>query len=289
VAGVGKRAIRVAPGVELCAEAIGDPADPAIILIGGAAQSMDWWEDELCDLIAGGKRFVIRYDHRDTGESTSYPAGKPGYLGADLVTDAIVVLDAFDVGQAHVVGLSMGAAIGQELALRHGERVASLTLMSTSPVDPSIEGLPGTTPELAALFAEEGSEPDWGDRDAVVAYLVDFERALAGPGHFDELGVRTIAGAVFDRSRDMAATMTNHFALDDDAPEGSSLGLIDVPTLVLHGTHDPLFPLEHGKALAEGIPGARLIELEEVGHQMPPAGTWPLVVRALIEHTSGSA
>jgi pimeloyl-ACP methyl ester carboxylesterase len=289
VAVEGKRTIHIAADVELCAEAMGDPADPAILLIGGAAQSMDWWEDELCSRIAEEGRFVIRYDHRDTGESTSYPAGDPGYLGADLVTDAVAVLDAFGVGRAHIVGLSMGGGIAQELALWHGNRVASLTLMSTTPIDPSIEGLPGTAPELAEFFATEGPEPDWSDREAVAAYLVDFEGALAGPGHFDEHRVRTIAGAVFDRSHDMAATMANHFALDDDASGESSLGSIDVRTLVIHGTHDPMLPLEHGHALADVIPGARLLELKDVGHQMPPEKTWPLVVGALIDHTSSPA
>jgi len=246
---------------------------------------MDWWEDGFCSLLVSDGRFVIRYDNRDTGESTSYPAGEPGYPGADLVTDAIAVLDAFGVDEAHIVGLSMGGAIGQELALRHRERVASLTLMSTTPIDPSIDGLPGMAPELQELFGAEGPEPDWRNRDAVVSYIVDFERPLAGPGHFDEQRVRTIAGAVFDRSHDMAATMANHFALSGDAAEGSSLGLIDVPTLVIHGTHDPMLPLEHGKALADGIPGARLLELKDVGHQMPPEKVWPVVVDALIEHT----
>src|SRR5918997_1219886 len=119
-------------GVTLAADSFGDPADPAILLIMGGGASMDWWEDEFCERLAAGPRFVIRYDHRDTGESASYEPGSPGYTGRDLVTDAVELLDAFGLASAHVVGLSMGGGIAQAMALDHPGRVASLTLMSTS-------------------------------------------------------------------------------------------------------------------------------------------------------------
>src|SRR5881394_1765987 len=111
-------------GVGLCVDTAGDPADPAILLIGGLGASMDWWEDEFCQRLAsgqgqGGGRFVIRYDHRDTGQSVSYPAGAPGYTGADLAADAVGILDAFGRRRAHLAGVSMGGALAQQVALAH--------------------------------------------------------------------------------------------------------------------------------------------------------------------------
>ncbi len=279
--------VRVGGDAELCVEAIGDPARPAILLIGGATWSMDWWEDELCRRLADRGRLVVRYDQRDTGRSTSSPRGAPGYSGADLVGDAVGVLDGLGIVRAHVVGLSMGGGVAQHLALEHRDRLATLTLMSTSPIDPTVGDLPGMSPELRAAFAEEGPEPDWGDRDAVIDHIVAGERPYAGPGTFDEPRLRAIAGRVVDRTTDIAASLTNHFLLDDDGPADAQLSRLDgVPTLVVHGTADPLFPLAHGRALAEAIPGARLVELDGVGHQLPPPQTWATLVETLIDHTS---
>jgi pimeloyl-ACP methyl ester carboxylesterase len=101
--------VRVGGNAELCFEAIGDSTHPAILLIGGATWSMDWWEDALCRRLADRRRLVVRYDQRDTGRSTSYPRGSPGYSAADLVSDAVAVLDGLGIVRPHVVGLSMGA------------------------------------------------------------------------------------------------------------------------------------------------------------------------------------
>lgn len=123
------------------------------------------------------------------------------------------MLDGLNVDRAHVVGLSMGGGVAQRVALGYPNRVATLTLISTSPVDPSIDGLPGPTPELQATFFDE-RQPDWKDQDATIDYVVEGERPYAGPGNFDEARLRALAARVFDRSNDMAASMTNHFVLD---------------------------------------------------------------------------
>src|SRR6266540_1958073 len=128
-----------ANGAELCVETFGEQSDPAVLLIMGAGASMDWWEDEFCERLAAGSRYVIRYDHRDTGQSISYPPGAPGYTGGELVADAVGVLDALDVRRAHVVGQSMGGALAQVMALDHPRRVASLTLVATSPAGPDAD------------------------------------------------------------------------------------------------------------------------------------------------------
>ena len=142
-----------ANGVELCVQTFGEAVDPAILLVAGAASSMDWWQDELCERLAFGSRFVIRYDLRDTGQSVSYKPGAPQYGGQELVADAVGVLDVLRVGRAHVVGISMGGGIALHLALDHADRVASLTLISTSPGGP---GLPPMSDELRGSVRAAG-------------------------------------------------------------------------------------------------------------------------------------
>jgi pimeloyl-ACP methyl ester carboxylesterase len=112
---------RAPDDAQLCVETVGRRGDPAVLLIGGATWSMDWWEDDLCRRLAERGRLVIRYDHRDTGRSTGYPPGKPGYTTADQVSDAVAILDALEIDRAHVVGLSMGGRIAQRMALAFAE------------------------------------------------------------------------------------------------------------------------------------------------------------------------
>jgi pimeloyl-ACP methyl ester carboxylesterase len=276
-------------GVELCAEAFGDPQSPAILLISGAAASMDWWHDDFCERLAAGRRLVIRYDHRDTGRSVSYPPGAPGYTGLDLVLDAAGLIDRLAGGHAHVVGLSMGGGIAQDLAVEHPDRVATLTLMSTSPSGPGGPGsdLPPIADRLQAAFADPAPEPDWTDPDAVVDYLVDGERLLAGPASFDESTTRELARRVVVRTTNLESSAKNHWLLGGDGEDlRPRLPEVTAPTLVVHGTEDPMFPPGHAHALAREIPGAELLLLDGVGHQVPPRSTWDLVVPAILRHTA---
>ena len=271
-------------GVELCLETFGSPTDPAVLLMAGASSSMDWWEDELCRRIAAGGRFVVRYDQRDTGRSVAYEPGAPGYTGADLVADAVGILDALGIERAHVVGMSMGGGMAQWLASEHADRVASLTLVSTSTGGP---GLPPMSDELRAAFANPPPDPDWSDRDAVVERTVEDWRPYGGTRGLDEHRLREIAGRVFDRSRNLESSTKNHWLMEtgEGAPGRAGPGKIAAPTLVVHGTTDPMFPLPHGEALAREIPNARLLPLEGMGHEYPPEWTWDLFVPALLEHT----
>src|SRR3954464_2345777 len=120
-----------ANGVERCTEPRGDRTHPPILLIMGIGASMLWWEEGFCQLLADGGRFVVRYDHRDTGRSVTYELGRPGYSGADLVADAVGVLDAYEIPVADLVGVSAGGALAQLVALSHPNRVSSLVLIST--------------------------------------------------------------------------------------------------------------------------------------------------------------
>jgi pimeloyl-ACP methyl ester carboxylesterase len=270
-------------GVKLGTEAYGDPGMPAIVLIAGSGSSMDGWDPAFCERLAGGPAFVLRYDQRDTGQSTTDPAGAPSYTGADLVADVVGLLDEFGIGAAHLVGVSMGGAMAQLVALDHPDRVASLTLIETS--SGPAGDLPPMSPDLVAYF-EDTEPPDWSDRSAVIDHLIDVQRALAGSS-FDEAAVRATAVHTVDRSPDMAASLTNHNLLSGGEPWRDRLPGLAVPTLVIHGTEDGVFPPGHGEALAREIPGARLMLLPGVGHEAPPPSTWDTVVPAILTLTSG--
>jgi pimeloyl-ACP methyl ester carboxylesterase len=271
-------------GVELCFDTFGDPRDRAILLIAGSGASMDWWEDEFCERLAAGSRFVVRYDHRDTGQSVTYEPGAPGYTGDDLIADAAGLLDTFGLRSAHLVGISMGGAIAQLVALDRPHRVASLTLISTSPAGPDEPDLPSMSEEIRAGFAVP--EPDWSDRAAVIDYMVHLARVSAARSRpFDEAAIRALAGRVFDRTRNIESTMTNHNLLDGGGRWRERLAEVSAPTLVIHGTEDPLLPYEHGLALAKEIPGAALLALEQTGHELPRE-VWNVVVPAILAHTS---
>jgi pimeloyl-ACP methyl ester carboxylesterase len=271
-----------ANGVELCTEAFGDPADAPILLIMGIGASMLWWEEDFCWMLAGAGRFVIRYDHRDTGRSVTYEPGRPEYTGADLTADAVGVLDGFGIPAAHLVGVSAGGGIAQEVALDSADRVLSLILISTSPATPSDHDLPPPTPEFGRFVAT--AEVDRSNPDSVIEYLVDYSRILAGGERaFDETRVRELVRRDIERARDFAAVQ-NHNLMSHGEGSPKPLSSITSPTLVIHGTADPMFPIEHGEALAEEIPGARLLRLEGAGHGVDRAD-WEVVVEAILEHT----
>jgi pimeloyl-ACP methyl ester carboxylesterase len=271
-----------ANGVELCTEAFGDPRDPPILLIMGIGASMLWWEKGFCRMLADGGRFLIRYDHRDTGRSITYEPGRPGYTGDDLVADATGVLDAYEIPAAHLVGVSAGGAFAQLLALDHPDRVLSLVLISTSPALPVGRELPPPTEEFGRFVST--STVDWSDPDSVVDYQVDYSRVLGGARPFDEGAVRDLVRRDIERARDFAS-LQNHDAIPDGDRRHQPLSSIAAPTLIIHGTADPMFPVEHGEALAEEIPGARLLALEGAGHGVNRAD-WETIARAILEHTA---
>ena len=269
--------------VELDYETFGDGADPAILLIAGAASSMDRWEPAFCERLADAGRFVIRYDHRDTGGSTTYPPGEPGYTGDDLDADALALLDHLGIERAHLAGISMGAGISQDIALNHPERVRSLTLIAASPIGPGERDLPGMSDALRALFTEEQAEPDWADRDAAIAFLLDGERPYVGSRGLDEDATRLLVALAYDRSSSPASA-NNHFIADGGSEQLRPVSEVAAPTLVVHGSDDPLFPLPHGEALAREIPGATLLVIDGMGHEFPRSA-WDNVLPALIAHT----
>lgn len=271
--------------VTLAVEGFGDRSDPPVVLIAGATQSMDWWTPDFCALLAAQRLFVIRYDQRDTGESTTSPPGRPTYSGVDLATDPVRILDALGIAAAHLVGLSMGGGIAQYLGVTAAHRVLTLTLIESSPAG----GEPGEVPPSTEAVSAAGGEPaplgDWADAAAVIDYRVESERPYAGSLGFDEQRVRAIATAEVARTRNMESSWTNHFLVAQGAEADPAR--ITAPTLVLHSATDPLFPLPHGEALARMIPGATLRQVEGMGHEAPPPQVWSAIVPALAGHMRG--
>jgi pimeloyl-ACP methyl ester carboxylesterase len=273
-----------ANGVELCTEPFGDPGDPSILLVMGVGASMLWWDEVFCRMLADAGRFVIRYDHRDTGRSVTYEPGRAGYTGADLVTDAAGVLDAYGIPAAHVAGVSAGGALAQRLALDCPDRVLSLVLVSTSPVTRGERELPPPTDGFGRFVSTV--EIDWSDRESVIEYVVGYSRVLAGDRRpFDEAAMRDLVRRDVERARDFAAAQ-NHEVLPEGESSTEPLSSIIAPTLVVHGTADPMFPIGHAEALAEEIPGARLTRLDGAGHGIDPADR-ATIAAAIIDHTGG--
>ncbi|MFG3052581.1 alpha/beta fold hydrolase [Kitasatospora sp. NPDC048239] len=272
-------------GVELCTEHFGDPADPPVLLVMGTGASMLWWEEGFCRLLAEGGRFVIRYDHRDTGRSVTYQPGRPGYTGADLVGDAVGVLDAYGIPAAHVVGVSAGGGLAQLLALGHADRVLSLVLVSTSPAVPCGLELPPPTEEFMRFVST--AQVDWSQDASVIEYLVGYERVLAGGRRpFDETAARELVRRDVERAHDFPAVQ-NHDSLPEGEHSREPLSSITAPTLVIHGTADPMFPFGHGRALAQEIPAAGLLALQGAGHGIGRAD-WETIARAILAHTAAA-
>ena len=278
-----ERMIRVG-GLELAAESFGDASRPPILLIMGGMASMLWWPDALCEELASHGRYVIRYDNRDTGHSTKYPPGKPGYTFEDMVDDVFRVLDGYAIPGAHVVGMSLGAMIGQVAALRHPSRVLSLTAISSSPVGTDTSHLPQFSDAFMARM-EAAEEVDWSDRSQAIACMVEDSCVLAGTAFpFEEAEVR----AFIERDHDRAGgylSATNHGSLEIGDAWRGRLHEMRPPLLVIHGTADPVYPIEHGAELAAAVAGASFVALEGGGHELHPAH-WDTIVTAIVTHTA---
>jgi pimeloyl-ACP methyl ester carboxylesterase len=294
-----KRMVR-ANGVDIRAQAMGDPADPCVLMVQGANAPMIRWEDEFCLRVASAGRYVIRYDNRDTGHSTTFPAGSPGYDVSDLAKDAVGVLDAYGIEEAHVIGFSMGGMICQHLAFDHAGRVLS-AVVGGSTYDPSaltalavgegmdtgrLPGPPQKTIDMLGFL----STVDWTDERQALEGWIREDIDLLGSGDVPNLeGTRALLTQVVREARDIVSHRTNHpIAVNNTPSWGDRLKDVRVPTLVIHGTDDGCLPLPHGRAVAGAIPGAKLMVVEGMGHILAVRSPYfDVFADAVIEHTGG--
>jgi pimeloyl-ACP methyl ester carboxylesterase len=264
-------------GVELRAQAFGDPRDPALLMIMGATGSMRRWPDEFCIRLAEAGRFVIRYDNRDTGRSTTFPIGAPGYTVRDLADDAVGVLDAYGVECAHVAGWSMGGMIAQNIAIHHPSRIRSVFLFGSSPDGSAIGAAASGVGEDTRALAAPPQQVI-----ALLSFLANVDWTAPAP----ELDRANLA-VIVREARDILAHRRNHPIVVATSYWRDRLKDIRAPTLIMHGSHDYCLPLDHAKAMADEIPGAKLVVVEGMGHVLSPTSRyWDVFAEALIAHTS---
>lgn len=270
-------------GVHLFSESFGTPDSPPILLIMGAMASAVWWAEDFCCQLAALGRYVIRYDHRDTGRSTSYELGHIHYSVEDLADDAFCVLDGYGLKSAHLVGMSLGGFLAQLMALKHPQRVNSLTLIASERLAESDPAIPGIDPSVLEYHAK-ASDLDWTSREAVIDYQIGAWRLLSGSAHpFDESAIRELAGADFDRTPNLMTTF-NHALLQGGERWFNRLHEIAVPTLIIHGTEDRVLLYAHGLALQAEIQGAVLLPLPGTGHELH-RDDWSVVLDAIGKQT----
>ncbi|MGM0851392.1 MAG: alpha/beta fold hydrolase [Bacillota bacterium] len=252
--------------VDICTESFGNSKDPAVLLIMGAMSSLDWWDEGFCLRLADQGRFVIRYDHRDLGRSSTYEPGTSNYTITDMADDAVGVLDAYSIEQAHIVGMSLGGLIGQILALRHPERIFTLTLIASSVFGTEMEKLPPMDQSIMDHHAKRTSI-DWSNREAVIPYLADGWKTLSGSKPYEQVRIYKLAEREATRAKQLPSRF-NHALLQGGDEYYDRMGEISVPVLVIHGTEDPALPYEHGLALTRAIPHAELVTLHGSGHEI---------------------
>lgn len=286
-----RRTVDIAPGVRLWSEARGPADAPPLLLIMGATVSALGWPEEFVDALAVRHR-VIRYDHRDTGRSTRAYDRRP-YRISDLAEDALAVLDAHGAGRAHIAGLSLGGLLAQLLLADHPERLLSATLIGTCALserpltapdgtETAAADLPGVDPRVAELWArpveDHGLE---AELDRRVAHW----RLLSGdelPFHAEELRERERRDIEHAGRYDVS---TAHERADASGLlRTAELARNTVPTLVVEGTAEPVFPPPHAHHLVQAIAGARLVVMRGIGHALPRECVGPLA-EAILEHT----
>ncbi|MER7584520.1 alpha/beta hydrolase [Kitasatospora sp. NPDC097691] len=260
-----------ANGTALAIESFGDDDAPLVLLVGGP--TMLSWPDALCERLAAGGRRAVRYDLRDSGQSTTTDPQEPAYTLRDLAADAAALADALGGAPAHLAGIGVSAMVAQVAVLDHPDAFSALTLVGTRPVAPGPpdDDLPGhDRATMDRLFARP--MPDWSDRGAVAAFAATGAEILGD----DPVTARATAARIWDRTPGTAPPVhtanqlgTVFAGLDCTPRWRERLPGIGVPTLVIHGRRNRFFPVGNGEAIARAIPGARLLVLDEAATAIP--------------------
>lgn len=290
---------QVGRGISLEWEAFGDREAEPLVLVMGLGAQMILWPDGFCEQLAARGFWVVRFDNRDVGLSTKlHHEGVPRiplrmlartlagiripgrYSLSDMATDTVGLMDALHVPSAHVVGMSMGGMIAQTIAIEHPHRVRSIVSYASSCGD---DGLPqGKMDAVRVLVQKPPTE-----REAAIQYGVKVLRTIGSPAHFDAADARRTVERGIARSTYRLGAARQLAAILADAPRSPRLRALKMPATVIHGRLDPLLPLPHGEATARAIPGAKLVVLDSMGHDVPQP-LWPQLVDA-IEHNARRA
>ncbi len=284
-----------ANGIELCWDSFGDREAPPLLLIMGLAAQMIAWDDAFCGQLAARGYRVIRFDNRDIGLSTRFTAagvpdvqaafvkalrGEPleaPYRLRDMADDVVGLMDALGIDAAHVVGASMGGAIGQTLAIEHPTRLRTLTsIMATT----GAPGLPPPTREALAVLFKPTPPDQAGYFDS---YVQTWNVLRAGSFPLDEARDLERAAQNWSRGLNPAGVARQLMAILASGSRKQALATVKVPTLVIHGDADPLVPLACGIDTAETVPGARLVVIDGMGHALP-ISMWPRIIDAIAAH-----
>jgi pimeloyl-ACP methyl ester carboxylesterase len=284
-------------GIRLCYETFGTRSNPPALLIMGLATQMIVWDDDFCRELAARGRYVIRFDNRDIGLSTHLTDARTpsmlGVLGAqlarrksqanytlrDMAKDTVGLLDALEIASAHVIGVSMGGAIAQEIAIHHRSRIRTLCSMMSSTGDANVP--PPTFGALGVLLSRPSSS-----REAYLDAYVKRWRILAGDEFpFDAERTRSQGALGYDRGIDPGGVARQMMAIIASGSRKKALRELDIPTLIIHGTNDPLMRFKAAVDLRNTIPGAKLLAIEGMGHTMPRAA-WPRILDAIGELTA---
>jgi pimeloyl-ACP methyl ester carboxylesterase len=280
----------VGRGVTLCYETFGDPDDVPLVLIMGLATQMIAWHEDFCEALAERGFYVVRFDNRDIGRSTHFDFRPPSlgqmlrrrfgpeqYDLSDMAEDTANLITELGISPAHVVAVSMGGMIAQVLAAEHPDSVRSLvSIMSTT--GSRRHGQPALSVYRYLLRPPPRDREGYIERSAAIFGLVGstgFDR--------DEQYVRERAGRAYDRGYDVRAGGRQLGAIVATGDRTKLLGTITAPTLVIHGTVDKMIRPSGGRATAKAIPGARLMMIEGMGHDLP-RGAWPQLLDTISEH-----
>lgn len=273
------RLVTAGHGVKLFTQATGRPERGTILLAMGATASMVWWPDSLVARLAEGGYQVIQFDHRDTGRSTTNPPGDVRYDIYDLASDLITILDSYEVKTANLVGMSLGGYVSQIAALKHPERVRSLTLIASEPLGVAYPG-EGVSEQIIEHFAGL-PELDWADQEAVIPFMLKIAELSAGSAApFDQGGASRRIERELHRTSSMQSAF-NHSMISGDLEPHLNAGRLDLPVLIVHGSEDPIIPVSAAHASAATIRGSQLLLLEGRGHELLEADM-PKIAEAIL-------
>jgi pimeloyl-ACP methyl ester carboxylesterase len=279
--------------LDICYETFGSPDDPAMLMIMGLGTQMLAWHEDFCEQLAARGFFVIRHDNRDIGRSSRLRGaptptllqlarrdrGAAAYTLADMAADSVGVLDHLGIERAHVVGASMGGMIAQTIAIRFPHRTLSMvSIMSNT--GSFWTGQPALT--MYALLLR----PAPRERSAFIQHAVDTFTKIGGSGYEPDVeDLRDIASRSYDRGHDPKGSLRQLAAIIADRDRSPQLAKLRMPVTVIHGADDKLVRKSGGRATAQAIPGARLVEIPGMGHGLP-RGAWPRIIDAIADNAA---